>query len=622
MLLSQPIEIESAQDGQEHFPEDARSLRSSHAEEIAHQQPVAETHASAHKDASNAIPLLHGPEKDLERKESKTSESNHIYWVTPVTGIGFFLVGLGAALGHHFFLASLNDTPVSNQVWVNRYSLAMAFVDKSSLAAAISLAYAQKLWLTLQQSRRGVTVGAIDALFTAQESLAKMFTFDMWRMAFVAAVIVTIIWLMPLAALISPTALSVGLLTQSTSTLDCVVPTLEMTNQDWQTSTTTLSLSTVDYTGVSYKPSMAARRIVGATCQGGQQLGWASPCGSNCTYNVSFTAPSIRCTRAQNIDDAQAPWTIAKYPFNGSYWFAGYGNGQNYSYADEQTSWDPVYYAGLNANTSQLWAGVSNTFSPVVSQEESVQQGLDIHVYACDFMNSSYSVRTTYTGGQQKNELLDLTHVNRVDIPQYAWEGGTETLGPDALDLVSMYQILVSTINGTIFRDPREILADQTTISLVPTLCTQYNKSSPYGQTELAIPHLEIGPLIEQLSHNISISLLSEQRLQVTNTTTTICVTSTTMTVWKYSLVPLVTAYASAVGLSLLCLVIGAHAMLCAGCARDKTFSSIVRTTRSGELDVLGSVPDNGALPLGKEAERMRLILSAEASGKVAFRPS
>lgn len=583
---------------------------------------------------NKTIPL---PCDRSSQQAREQSVSRNVHWVTPTTAIAFFLVAVGMALGHHFFLKSLNDKPVSNQVWINRYSLAKAFVVKFSVTAAISLAYVQRLWFTLQRTEGGVTVRAIDALFNAQESYLSLFVLDFWRSAFLAALVAVVVWLMPLIALVSPTALSVGFLTQSSMIPNCAVPTLDMTDQNWQNHGTSLALSTVSYTGVTYTPSMTARRIVAATCQGGQQLGWSSPCGPNCTYTVNFVAPALRCTRTPDIDSHQAPWTLSKpaYADNASYWFSGYGSGYNYSFANEETSYNPVYYAGLNENTSQLWVGVSNVFAPLLAENESVQQGLDIHVYYCDFMNSSYTVRVNYKDGQQTNDIMNVSHVNSVGFSSSAWngrgpssagpigpDGVQQDLTPDALDTAAIYQILISTINGSIFRGPREVLVDQTTIAMVPTLISQYNGSSQYGQAELAIPHLEIGPLIEELSHNMSISLLSEPRLQITHTANASCATSATKAVWKYSPLPLIVAYSSGIGIALLCLAIGAHAMLCSGCARDRTFSSIVRTTRSSDLSVISSCKDDGALPLPKEAATVRLRLLSEAGGRVEFRLS
>jgi hypothetical protein len=128
--------------------------------------------------------------------------------------IAFFIIGLGMAIGHHRFLSSPHNKTVSNQAWNNRYSLAMAFIVKSCFAAAILLAYAQRLWYTLQRCERGISIKAIDARFSAQETLLGFFTSDLWRSAFLATLMAIVIWLMPLSAVISPTALSVGSLTQ------------------------------------------------------------------------------------------------------------------------------------------------------------------------------------------------------------------------------------------------------------------------------------------------------------------------------------------------------------------------------------------------------------------------
>ena len=269
-LLMPKISNEGVQYGREDRPHYPSSP--SYVQRIA-RKPVPVTITSPLKDTVNATTQL--PPNGTAQIEREKPASRKVYQVTPAIAVGFFLLELGTAIGHGLFLESINNKTVSNQVWMNRYSLAMAFIVKSSLAAAIPLVYVQRLWFPLQQTRHGVTARAIDALFTVLESLPKFFTLDMWRRSFLAAMIATFVWLMSLAALISPTSLSVGSMTQSSRILDCIVPTLNMTSKNWQSSGTSLSLSTVSYTGISYNPSMTARRMVGATCQSGQQLGWS-----------------------------------------------------------------------------------------------------------------------------------------------------------------------------------------------------------------------------------------------------------------------------------------------------------------------------------------------------------
>lgn len=244
---------------------------------------------------------------------STSSKSNpstipKIYWATPSAAIALFFLGLSAAIFHHAFLHSLNDTKVNHQVRVSRYSLALAFVVKASLAAAVTVAYEQKLWHSLYRVPNGVSVNGIDALFTVLESPWQFRVLDMWRSAPIAAIMALVIWLLPLSALVSPTALTVGDLTEITTITDCLVPTINLSNQSIHTLSTALTLSTADHTGNLFSASMVSQRLVGLTLRNGRQSGWSSPCGANCTYSLEFIAPSWKCNRTADIDHPDAIW--------------------------------------------------------------------------------------------------------------------------------------------------------------------------------------------------------------------------------------------------------------------------------------------------------------------------
>jgi hypothetical protein len=549
-----------------------------------------------------------------------SAATKKIYWVTPATAIALFLVGLGSCIGHHLFLKNLNDKVVENQVWINRYSLALAFLVKASLAAAISVAFSQKLWYSLNRTSGGVSVTAIDALFTVLESPLQFSALDMWSSAPIATAMALAIWLIPLSALISPTALTVGLVVQNSTNKDCLVPTLNMNNQTANILTNSLSLSTVDHTGNVFTSSMEAQRLVGLTAQNGRQSGWSSPCGPNCSYEVEFMAPSWKCYKTQELDNPDVPWrnwNLVDRPDPAmSYWFYGYGNGSNITLESDagNIEYGPIYGAGLNDNTNQFWVGISGQPGLPTEDIETVQKFLEMHIFYCDFMNSSYRLQINYVNDHQVNNILSLTMLDRISPPSWAWSlprGQCEELvcvDRASLDTISLYRALIQIIQGSINRSPEgESLSDNTTVALVPTLVGYDEEKIFYGEAEPAIPYTNMGPLLEELSHNISISLLSEPRLQITGITTTTCTISRTLTVWKYKYMPLVVAYASAVGATMIALGVGGHALVSSGVARDKSFSSIVRTTRSRELDELSPGSELAGLPLVDEIGKMKL---------------
>jgi hypothetical protein len=218
---------------------------------------------------------------------------------------------------------------------------------------------------------------------------------------------------------------------------------------------------------------------------------------------------------------------------------------------------------------------------------------------------------------QQINEIIDINYKDKVMIPQSIWDGYLD--GPmknaTVLGIVSLYSPLVDLVSGYITRDPQEGIFSNTSIGSIPSLVHVYNSSMASGQEDPYIPNLEIGPLLEKLSQNISISLLSQPKLDTTTTTITTCTTHETLTVWKPKPAPLIVTYLCAVGAAMISLLIGGLALFATGVARDRSFSSIVRSTRHHDLDILCVDNDgNAALPPSPELRKRRFRFSSDGT--------
>jgi hypothetical protein len=557
--------------------------------------------------SSASSPETPSTSQDRARAKVKT------YRIIPAATALFFVAGTGIAIGHHVYLQSLDGTVVDNQVWIGRYSLAMAFLVKAFLGAVISLAFTQRLWYSLQRMKNGLSIFAIDALFAADQSPLTLFSWEMWQNASLPAVMAAFIWLIPLIQVVAPTALTTGSSHHISTNSHCSVPTLDMMDLP-DISPSSLSLFDVDYEGVRFQPSTTARYLVDLTAQSGQQLRWSSPCGANCTYEIHFEAPAWKCNRTSMMDGPEASWLLP--------WFSGYGDGANYTVrdAEEYLEYEPIYQATYNSTTTIFWVGATDSVSfDSTSGDMSVKEFLDLHLYTCSIATTTYHLRVTYTDHQQVNEILALRYIGNINIPKQLWDGvltgGKENA--TILGVVSIYSPLVDLLQGDITRSPQETMAANTNIGSIPALVHVYNGSMAAGQEDPYLPNLEIGPLLESLSHNLSISLLSYPNLDTTIQIETTCTTTTTLTVWKFHPPPLVTAYGCAVAAAGISLLLGAHAVMAAGMARDRSFSSIVRSTRHRDLDVLCNGDDeSAALPLAAELRKQRFRFST--AGTVA----
>lgn len=97
------------------------------------------------------------------------------------------------AMGHHLFYASLNGREAPTQTWtivdtdISRQQLntavgtAFAFVVKSALCIAVSLAFVQAFWRAVQTSKKGPTLASLDNGYLLLSNFLGLFQPSVWR---------------------------------------------------------------------------------------------------------------------------------------------------------------------------------------------------------------------------------------------------------------------------------------------------------------------------------------------------------------------------------------------------------------------------------------------------------
>lgn len=86
--------------------------------------------------------------------------------------VGYLLLGIGFALGHHFYWSSLDGTVVpsdTDQEWSSRLGIAAAFLTQSALTLAVGAAYTQRIWVTVK--RKPLTLSGLDKVFSLQSDI-------------------------------------------------------------------------------------------------------------------------------------------------------------------------------------------------------------------------------------------------------------------------------------------------------------------------------------------------------------------------------------------------------------------------------------------------------------------
>ena len=493
----------------------------------------------------------------------------------------------------------------------------------------------------MQRNKRGTSIDAIDAMFNVEKSLLSFFCPDMWRCASGATIIAGFMWLIPLVAIVSPTSLSVGLLTSNMINSTCRVPVLDMTQDSKKTATQKVMQNSVsplpDIAGrFDYvKPSLNAKRIVMQTAMSGAHITWQSPCGKNCSYEQQFIAPSLQCEPSAN------PFTA----FDGMGFKPLRGNETAYplniTYGDFQkkyggNAWTSAietrYNATFDKSDGRLWVATTQTQKafkdPAERDNTTMIDTIGLEVMSCQLMKTSYRLGVNYTNAIQTTDILNYTFLNRVNISSRLWKAGLPDVDDELtymagqwMDVASLFLPLLDLLNGNITYWPPNPPVVSTQLFLVPTLAKlktddgalfMTTDPNPYSP----IPHM--APALEELSRNISISLLSDMNLGVTNLTTTTCKVQTTSLVWKYDPFPLLAPYIAAIIISVICLGAGAWALCTDGVVREQSFSTVLRTTRGATMDELTAGHENGTAPLHDDIAKTRVTFGVltEVSGR------
>jgi hypothetical protein len=128
-------------------------------------------------------------------KLSTSDAHRRIFCKVPILLLTTLILGVASALGHHFLYKHYDGREVgdtSEQEWIIRGGTALAFLTKTFLASALTIAYTQHVWLTFR--KKFVTVQAIDAVLAASHNLLSFLNGEMYWKAKTATILALVIW--------------------------------------------------------------------------------------------------------------------------------------------------------------------------------------------------------------------------------------------------------------------------------------------------------------------------------------------------------------------------------------------------------------------------------------------
>lgn len=306
-----------------------------------------------------------------------------LHWRAPTMMVGYLLVGIGFALGHHLYWNSLEGTVVpseTDQEWSKRLGIVAAFIAQSTLTLAVGVAYTQRVWLSVK--RRPMTLSSLDKVFSLQEDVFAFLSWEVLRKVKFLCLLGLVAWCMPISSTVSSATLLVrtGVVTNVT---EVVVPVPDFSNN----STRQSIWGTYEGVGRLSTPTPAVTRVVSATSTSMQILPFAAPF-PNRSYSIDFYGPAFRC---QNLSEAILE--------------------EDMLYLGDASSLQGAFDEALNLTTT------SNLDSAYLSAAASIENHLFVTTgydggfgrfgqnYSCHWWNASYAVDIVFFQRRADDQL-------------------------------------------------------------------------------------------------------------------------------------------------------------------------------------------------------------------------
>ncbi|KAK6349231.1 hypothetical protein TWF730_009983 [Orbilia blumenaviensis] len=521
-----------------------------------------------------------------------------IDWFRTLSPLLLLIVSVGGAVGNHFYFAYLNGKIYANVEWTSRYALAIAFLVKTGFAISMSTCFEQVLWLALRTNTKGITVTGIDSLFTSTNRFLSLFSKDAWIGAPFAIILACTIWLLSLIAIVAPTTLTVSS-TLMAGSGSCRVPSLNISVGP-RVPRHANDLTEYDLKLEYTNPSPTARRIGTITTLTNDITPFASPCGNNCSYDITFLAPAWKCSSIKYDD--YAGWSLAGAA---PLWW-------------EDSPYASIYNCLVDNRTSTFWlAHIPGYYTVNLDDSSGTRYELDeIEAFYCDDYNASYSVRFSFSNGQfLRPDILDIEFLNKV--PVYLDLLNLENynmLGPyrSVLDHAahqSIFRTLAAMLVGVITLDPRTNPDYKTLIVQSPAFLQPVPPLR--GDAGLLLQN-RLQNLVAELSANYTLSLLAYPEVPQYAMVDTTCNTTQFEQIWRYQPQNLVIAYGCGAVVALFAIIVAGIAVAKNGVLSGTGFTQILCTTRSEELDELVKGNCLGAFKVRpKDLEKVRLRFGA-----------
>lgn len=510
----------------------------------------------------------------------------------PVVMLGLLGLGALAAVGHLLYYHSLDGSRVSSssvsQEWNIRIGTGLALIAMTAWTVTVVVAQAQRVWQTQDQKQLGLNT--IDAVLTAATDFSAFRRGSMLARAKLATLLAFVVWLIPLSAVFTPATLT-------------VVPNDRRNSRVIQE-----TVPNIDF-------DSAAKFAGLATCS-------ASRCGLTDTPSGIATAIQFRYPNAQTIVEIVSTMSSGRiqsmspqYP-NSTYTTSFYGPVFNCSAANSSTvteidridqltnttsSASVTYYAfvpGLSSNNTLVavdfaklpttWSEITNATVPVTSElwiKSGANANEDYHV--CAFYNATYNVEVSFASGVQSTTLQSLTDMTAQPYVVAAASWPDDGSGPvgypfRVLSYQSLFIGLARQLIGRFDPDPLNTPLFQTPVIGTSEFDNYFEQNFGTDEQPFA-SNLTIPQVVEQLSQNITLSLLSSAKHAGTGTTARVTVYDDE-NLYSFNQTALVLTYALTLAVVAACVFVGLRAVADNRGTRTAAFSAMVWAAKDAQM--------------------------------------
>lgn len=541
----------------------------------------------------------------LEKKKSKEMRmmwGTKIHWFLPSSMVGLLLLGFLGAVAHHLFYQSLNGKVAKDQLMMVRIGTALAFFTKAMLVGSVIIAYRQRIWDTMR--RKPLTLKGIDGLFAVVEDPTHFFTLEMYKKAKLATTMAIITWIIPLASVLSPAALTTELAYIVGGNNTCDVHTINFTSEnvnDWRKPrfrageslafwnvTPTYEAKVEDRMEWFDQPSFNAVRLFTLTTMSHTFIPMESPCvGFNCTWALNFEGPWYNCTKKNGTELTNDLNPLTENDTFNS--LAPYGNKMYFmdedsvDYQRPQRDYDSnlTLGQGIFYSEPKIWLGwVVNTTIPLSPDSPGYNPSwpfqLEQHLVQCVLQKARYDIGFEYINNAQVNKHVNISG----GIPINPDQGEIHPTNPIYKEYAVYHGLGQLARRQIVGRITQDNYTEQ-----VRTFSYVSQTKLVSQDTALARPNLRIA--FQNYFEEIIISLLSENYLGISYNVSVPCVMRHTQNNFRYRVISLWGGYAISIFMALGCIIVGGLSLRSNGITSDTTFSKIMVTTRNRTIDRL-----------------------------------